>query len=241
MNAGLYSAVSGSIAAQTRLDVIANNLAYSTTSGFKGERFVQVAERVSATETSPVAVPTPITRGGLYTDFAQGKVLPTGSPLDVAITGDGFFVVLGESGERLTRRGGLAIDAEGFLVSQEGMRVQGEGGDLELPPGDLSIAANGAVSVNGVEVGKLRIGTVPDPARLGRDSGTLFNPGNQQITDVDPALVQITQGAIEGSNVSPVKALAEMIETVRGFEAYMRAAERLDEMTARAVTEVGRV
>lgn len=241
MEAGIYSAVSGSIVAQKRLDAIANNLAYATTSGFKGERFAQEAERVGTSQFNPAVVSTPITRGHLHTDFDQGKILPTGGPLDVALSGDGFLVVLSERGERLTRRGGLAIDGEGFLTTQEGLRVQGEGGDIEVPPGALSISSSGAVSVGAEEVGKLRIGTVADPSRLGRDTGTLFNPGNQPIIDVDPAAVQVSQGAIEGSNVSPISALAAMIETVRGFEAYMQAAERMDEITGRAINEVGRV
>ena len=245
MDAGIYSAVSGSIVAQKRLDAIANNLAYSTTSGFKGERFVQEADTVGAAGSNPVSVDTPISRGRLETDFAQGPILQTGSPLDVAISGDGFLVVQTERGERLTRRGGLGLDADGFLVTNEGFRVQGERGDLEVAPngpgGEVRIDPDGSISAAGLPIGKLRIGTVENLDGLSRDRGTLFNPGKQAITDVDGNAYTIAQGAVEGSNVSAVHALSNMIEAVRGFEAYMRAAERMDQSTGRAINDVGRV
>jgi flagellar basal body rod protein FlgG len=241
MNAGIHSAVSGSIAAQVRLDAIANNLANASTPGFKAARYVQAAEQVGTPLASPGAVATPVVSGHLETDYGQGPIHESGNTLDVALAGEGFLVVATERGERLTRRGNLAVDVEGFLTASDGSRVQGQGGDIQIPPGPLVITPDGAVRVDGGEVGTVRVATVAEPARLVREAGTVFAPGEQPLVDVEPGTVRIVQGAVEGANASPVESLMALIETVRGFEAYMRAAERLDGATGRAISDVGRV
>jgi flagellar basal body rod protein FlgG len=241
MDVGIHSAVSGGLAAQMRLDAIANNLANASTPGFKAERFVQAATPADTPGTSEMAVPTPLTGGYFETDLSQGPIHETGNPLDVAIAGEGFLVVSTSFGERLTRRGNLGVDAEGFLSTSDGHRVQGDGGDIQVPPGEILIGPDGGVQVSGALVGKLRVVTVEKPSALVREAGTVFAAGRQALVDVEPENVRLLQGAVEGANVSPVGALMSLIETVRGFEAYMQAAERLDQMTGRAISDVGRV
>jgi flagellar basal body rod protein FlgG len=90
-------------------------------------------------------------------------------------------------------------------------------------------------------VGQLRVVKVEDPRRLVRESGTRFAAGTQVPVDAAPGSVRVLQGATEGANQAPVEGLIALIETVRGFEMYMRAAERLDQVTARAISDVGRV
>lgn len=240
MNAGIYSAVSGSISALARLDAITNNLANASTPGFKAERLVQSAAQVG-TVPSATAVSTPITRGTLETDFSQGPIEQTGNPLDVALSGPGFLVVDGPHGERLTRRGSLRLDAEGFLTTGDGNRVQGDGGDLHVSGGPVAIAPDGTVRAGDASVGKLRIVTVADPAALVREGGTTFATGKQTPTDATSSNVQVIQGSLEGANLSPVENLVALIDTMRGFEAYMRAAERLDQVTGKAIADVGKV
>jgi flagellar basal-body rod protein FlgG len=240
VNAGIYSAVSGSVSALTRLDAISNNLANSSTPGFKAERLVQRAAQVG-TAPSATAVPTPITRAALETDFSQGSIEPTGNPLDIALSGSGFLVVDGPHGERLTRRGNLSIDAEGFLATSDGARVQGENGDLHIGDGKLAIAPDGSVRAGDLTVGKLRLVTVADPGHLVREGGTSFVAGTQNPVDATPGVVEVQQGALEGANVSSVANLVALVDTMRGFEAYMRAAEQIDQATGRAISDVGRV
>jgi flagellar basal-body rod protein FlgG len=240
VNAGLYSAVSGSVLAQTRLDAITNNLANASTPGFKAERLVQRAEQVGTAPSAP-AVSTPVTRGHLETDFSQGPIAPTGNPLDVALSGDGFLVVDGAHGERLTRRGNFAVDGDGFLTTSDGLRVQGENGDLNVGRGPVAITPDGGVRAGNAAVGKLRVVKVTDPAALVREGGTMFAPGTQRPVAVAPGEVEVVQGSLEGATLSPVENLVALIDTMRGFEAYMRAAERLDQVTGRAISDVGRV
>jgi flagellar basal-body rod protein FlgF len=241
MNAGIYSAVSGSIAALARLDAVANNVANSSTPGFKAERFVQRAARAGSPAPPPTTVTTPITRGRLETDFSQGAIESTGNPLDVALDGTGFMVVTSDRGDRLTRRGNFAIDAEGFLTTSDGMRVQGDGGDLQVGEGPVGIAPDGTVRRDGATVGKLRLVTVKEPAHLVREGGSLFARGNEALVDAAPDEVRVVQGALENANVSPVEAMVAIVDAMRGFEAYMHAAERLDQVTGRAISDVGRV
>src|SRR5882724_3052072 len=120
MDAGMYAAVSGSLAAQQRLDAIANNLANASTPGFKAELLIQRSDEVGGRSGTVGATPTPITRGDLQTNFANGPVEHTGNPLDIALSGPGFLVVDGPRGERLTRRGTLAIDGDGILTTSDG-------------------------------------------------------------------------------------------------------------------------
>jgi flagellar basal-body rod protein FlgG len=241
MDAGIYSAMSGSVAAQTRLDALANNLANASTAGFKAERVLQRAARAGDVTPAQNSVPTPITRERIETDFSQGPVNSSGNPLDAALAGDGFFVVRTELGERLTRSGNFVVDAGGYLAAADGSRVQGTSGDISIPAGPVAIGTDGSVRVGDQQVGELRVVTVEDPKQLVRESGTRFAPGSQALTDVAPGKVRVVQGAVEGANLAPVEGLVALIETVRGFETYMRAAERLDQMTQKAISDVGRV
>ena len=241
MDAGIFSAVSGSLAAQTRLDALANNLANASTAGFKAERVLQRAEPAGEIAPPPTAVPTPVTRERVVTDFSQGPITHSGNPLDVALAGDGFLVVKTAEGERLTRNGSFSIDSAGYLATGDGSRVQGTSGDLHIAGSPVVIAADGSVRVGEQRVGQLRLVSVADPTQLVRESGTRFAAGTQALTDAAPGSLRVLQGASEGANLAPVEGLVALIETVRGFETYMRAAERLDQVTAKAISEVGRV
>jgi flagellar basal-body rod protein FlgF len=240
MDAGIFSAVSGSMAAQTRLDALANNIANASTAGFKAERVLQRAERAGDVAPPPTAVPTPITREHVETDFSQGPVNRSGNPLDVALAGEGFFVVKTDRGERLTRSGNLSLDSAGFLATTDGSRVQGTSGDINVPAGPIAIGTDGSVRAGEQRIGQLRIVTVEDPSQLVRESGTRFAAGTQTPADATPGSVQVIQGATERANLAPVEGLVALIETVRGFETYMRAAERLDQVTSKAINDVGR-
>jgi flagellar basal-body rod protein FlgG len=241
MDAGIFSAMSGSVAAQTRLDAIANNIANASTAGFKAERVLQRAERAGDVAPPPNAVPTPVTRERVQTDFTQGSLNRTGNPLDVALAGNGFFVVKTDRGERLTRSGDFTLDSAGYLATGDGSRVQGTSGDINIQGGPVEIGSDGSIRAGDQRVGDLRIVTVQDPTQLVRESGTRFAPGPETPTEAAPGSVHVVQGATEGANQSPVEGLVSLIETVRGFETYMQAAQRLDQVTQKAISDVGRV
>lgn len=246
MDLGTIAAASASVSAQQRLDAIAHNLANAGTPGFKAQLLRQWADRPAAGPGTANAVSTPLSRSRLHTDFGQGPLQPTGNPLDLALSGPGFFVVSGPEGERLTRRGSFTLDADGYLATTDGQRVQGEAGDLRIGDaaarGDgVQAAADGTLMVGGTSAGKLRVVTVSDPQALAREGATLFAPRGQVPANAAPGSYEVRKGTLEGANVSPVESLAALIETMRGFEAYMTAVSRLDEATSRAIGEVARV
>jgi flagellar basal body rod protein FlgG len=169
-------------------------------------------------------------------------VRPSGNPLDVAITGSGFFAVATPRGERYTRQGNFTTDAQGFLVTQGGDRVQGDGGDLQLGDGAVAIGGDGTVTLDGATVGRLKVVDFGDRPGLVAQGSALFAPVPGAVpTPVDAAAVRLETSAIEGSNIDAVAGLVELVEVARGFESYMQAMQRLDEVAQRSITDVGRV
>lgn len=244
MNHAIYSAVSGSLSALDRLDALTNNLANASTPGFKAQLLVQRSSHGNASQ-RPGTVGTPFNKADIQTDFSQGSIERDGATFHLALSGDGFFVVDGDGGQRLTRRGSFGLDAQGFLVTSEGQRVQGDGGDLQLgdaaQDGPLEIGADGTIQVGINRLGKVRVATVADPQQLERAGGSLFLARNQTITDAPEGTFDVRQGALESANASPVTNLVALIETMRGFEAYMTATQRLDQVNERAISDVARV
>jgi flagellar basal-body rod protein FlgF len=173
------------------------------------------------------------------TDFTQGGLQRTGNPLDVAINGEGFFSIQTPGGIQYTRQGSFTIDSDGVLITQDGYPVLGEGGSLTLEEGTIEIDTDGTISVDGDEVGRLQVTDFVDPQVLKKTGISRFvatreNAGGRQAEDVS-----LRQGFIESSNVNPVKAMTEMIETSRMFEAYQKVITTADEANAKSIQDVG--
>ncbi len=246
MTPGIYTLASGGVAAQARLDAVAQNLANVGTAGYKAERIVfgvepllnqpPVALDPIAREVVPLVVGIDQRR-----DFTQGPIVQTGGPLDVAVTGDGFFAVTTSRGERYTRQGSFALDAEGYLVTLQGDRVQGDGGDIRLGDGRIDIADDGSIRLDDAPTGRLRLVSFGPEPRLVPEGGALWKAEGAAGTTIDAAQVSVQQGALEHANVDAVEGLVELIEVSRGYEAYTRAITRLDEIAQKAINEVGRI
>ncbi len=250
MNRGLYTVTSGALAAQARLEAVAQNLANVGTAGYKAERLVF---RVRPLDETAAAGPGPldpvlgrtaaqVAEVATVRDFSQGPVRASGNPLDVAIEGDGFFAVATPRGERYTRQGNFALDGDGYLVTQHGDRVQGETGDLRLPPGDVVIDGDGGVHVDRNEVGRLKLVGFGDPPKLVPEGTALFAPApGATAAPLDAAQIHLQPGAIEGANVDAVTSMVELVDVARGYESYMHALQRLDQISQKSINDVGRV
>jgi len=255
VDTGVYAVVSGSAAAMARMDVIANNVANSHTTGFKGDEPVFTLNDFSPPQFAgeprdavigqrAILQPLLVEVAGVETDFSQGALRETGNPLDVAIQGPGFFVVGGRDGFAYTRRGDFALNADGELVTNTGALVIGKSGPISLGAGKVVIDEEGNVSLDGQHVDTLRIVDFPGPGRLVKSDGTMFRSvqAGDEGTKVDAPRVH--QGFLEESNVSVVQELVNMIETSRAYEAYQRVVSSfLGErgIFSRAVNDVGRV
>ncbi|MCC6420485.1 MAG: flagellar hook-basal body protein [Gemmataceae bacterium] len=170
-----------------------------------------------------------------YTDFVPGALERTGNPLDLAATGDAFFVVNGPNGPLLTRNGALQLNQAGELQTTSGLNLRGEGGAITIPPDTRQIVINeeGTVFADGAQIGRILVVNVPQAAGLDRAGTTLFQ-GPIPTTGAPPGTVRVLQGYREQSNVQPVLELINLLAAARTIEANDRALRSLAESLALA-------
>ncbi|MFN8542730.1 MAG: flagellar hook basal-body protein [Candidatus Binatia bacterium] len=245
MNRGLWTIASGGVAALARLDAAAQNLANVNTAGYKAVRpqfQLRPLGGGPGGSTDPVLAATTaqVVQTGTAYDFSPGPVRATGNPLDVALTGDEWFVVNTKSGERYTRQGSFTLDAEGYLVTEHGDRVQGDGGDLQVGAGEVTISGNGAIQLDGLEKGRLRLVRFGPQPGLVPEGATLFRAAAGGAQTVEAREVRVVPAALEFANVDAVKGLIELVDVSRGFEAYMNAIRNFDDLTKKSISDVGR-
>ncbi len=223
MDRVIYLAMAGAKATLQRQDVLAHNLANASTNGFRAEmtafRAVPVlgdgaSTRVYSIETTPGYNAEP------------GPVAATGRNMDVALKGNAWLAVQGRDGtEAYTRAGALDVNNEGLLVTRTGLTVQGDGGPITLPANaQVLIGSDGTITAtvgNGRPqgVGKLKLVTPEAPLLRGEDG--LFRAADGGDLQADAA-ARLQDGALEGSNVSPVESMVAMISAARQFEQQMK-------------------
>ena len=219
----IYLSMSGAKATMQRQDTLANNLANVSTTGFRAELQAFRAVPVQGSGASTRVFSLETTTG--Y-DSTPGPVAATGRNLDVAVRGDSWLAVQALDGtEAYTRAGSLDLSSDGTLVTRAGLQVLGDGGPIQLPPNsEPSIAADGSVSArlpNGTSsvVGKLKL--VTPETKLERGGDGLFRSAGGDPLQAD-ATARVQDGALEGSNVSPVESMVAMISAARQFEAQMK-------------------
>ena len=254
MNSGMYSAVSGNLAAMKRLDVIASNLANSATTGFKQDRLT--FDSVLAGSQNPPEVPTGSTadpvllQERMQTDYSNGAIVQSGNPFDLALQGDGFFVVRTPDGVAYTRQGNFRLSNDGTLVTANGYpllsRAGGrpeEGQPIRLTElqGKPVVDSQGGITVNGEPVGALAIVDFQKPYQLKKTEGTFFVADGAAAPREAGAATTILQGALEQSNVNSVSEMINMIDANRYFESCQRVVRSFDDMAAKAISDQARV
>jgi len=245
MNSGMYPAVSGSLAAMRRMDVISNNLANINTPGYKKDKMS--FEGLLAGNVNPPAVPQGTTadpilqKENIYIDYSSGPTSQSGNPLDLALDGDGFFAVTTPEGTAYTRQGNFRTSADGTLVTMDGYPVQGTGGaTIHVQGSRVEIDAKGGVTVDGTEAGAISVVDFQKPYALTKIGSALFVSADPQVT-AQPGKAQVQQGYLEGSNVDSISEMVQMIETNRYFEACSKVIHGFDDVAAKATNELGRV
>lgn len=197
------------------MQVVANNIANASTSGFRQEGVI-FSEYVRQPDSGPSLSMSAATVR--QTSDLQGALTQTGGQFDLAIEGDGYFLVETPSGERLTRAGSFATNAAGDLVTHDGHRVLDAGGaPIFVPPDvpEISISGDGTLSSDDRLIGQIGLFEPADPTTLTRESGLLFRSDG----GVDPIFSgRILQGFLEDSNVNTVLQIARMIEVQRAYE-----------------------
>jgi flagellar basal-body rod protein FlgG len=252
----LYTAATGMEAQQLKMDTISNNLANTNTTGFKKVRaefedlFSETLRGASAPEAggggepSPLQVGLGVRTGSTQRSFAQGDMLNTQNPMDVAIEGAGFLKVQRPSGElAYTRAGNLRVDGQGRITTQRGevldpeVTVPAETTALTIRP-DGTVLAKVSGSEEAQEVGQLELTVFTNPAGLEALGGNLFSASSAAGEAVhtrpgEQGAGTLAQGYLEGANVKAVEEMIDMIATQRAYEMNSKVIQTADQMLQR--------
>lgn len=234
MDRSLFIAMSG--AKQTLLAQASNsnNLANAQTTGFKSD-FEQFRSMPVFGPGYPTRVYAMAERPG--SDMSMGSIQTTGNELDVAIKGEGWFVVESdEGGEAYTRAGDLSITPEGRLLTGSGAAVYGNDGPITIPPAEkINIGTDGTISIVPIGGSASDLAVVdrikmvkPELKNLEKLGDGLMHTKDGSVPEAD-ANISVVQGALEGSNVNAVSALVEMIELARNFELQTKVMKNADD------------
>jgi flagellar basal body rod protein FlgG len=224
MDSGLYSGVSAMRASERQLDAIATNLANIDSPAYKRQNTVTHAFEVGAGDRRQQTIATQC-----VVDFSQGEIKRSGNPLDLALEGDGFFVVESPSGEAYTRDGSFNLDEQGVLRTAGGHPVAWEGARGHVDPIGEAVTIDGAgvVRQGATQIGSLRLVDFAkhDALTLDREGYYHAPRGSERATPT----ATVHQGAIEKSNSSSIDELVEMIRVQRNFESAASLVRTIDQ------------
>jgi flagellar basal-body rod protein FlgG len=226
----------GAIHEQRRIfDLIANKLSNAQTAGFKKD--VPVFHTVLNQSLSQLQN-TPIEE--VKTSFHQGNIQRTGNDLDLAIDGEGFFLIKTPFGMRYTRAGNFKLDYERKLVNADGFPVMGSKGEITINGRVIAVEADGTIRADGGEIDQIPLVTFPDLNLLKKEGHTLFRCEDPQ-KEINPSNSRILQGALESSNVNPIEEMVNLIDSLRSYESCMKSIQAQDELNSKAVNELGNI
>lgn len=253
---GLYTAYTGMINEQHRMDVLTNNLANASTVGFKKEGATSqafddvLALKIKDTTDSGMVRPLGNVSMGVkigenYTDYSQGSLRETGNTYDMALSGTGFFTVeftnkAGETSTKYTRDGGFTLNKEGYLVTKDGDYVLGTNGRIKLDPLQTSVIDKaGRIYQNDKLVATLKITDF-------EDYNYLEHYGENYYQTVDGAKekdgeFQTVSGYLEMSNMSVVQEMVNMISVSRAYETNQKIVQAYDGTLEIAANQLGKI
>ncbi len=258
---GLYTAWTGMVNEQKRLDVISNNMANSNTVGYKKQNVTsqsfddELAVRINdnnldTTSKYPIGyMNLGVKIGETYHDFSQGSLRETGNTYDLALSGDGFFTIQttnkqGETTTKYTRDGSFTVNTEGYLVTKDGDYVLDTNGERIQIPGaqtaqNVAFDQNGNILVDGQQIATLGIASFANPQAL-----LLYGENMYEATDaagLQASTAIVNQGYLEMSNTNVIEEMVDMITITRAYEAGQKMVQTVDNTLNKAVNEIGKV
>ena len=249
---GLYTGATGMIVQRNKMDVITNNIANVETAGYKADTLVTstfdegMLQRlhdpnvnfVGAQQVGPYSYGTHVEE--MFTDFSTGTLEETRRNTDLAIVGDAFFSVEAEDGRVLyTRSGNFTVNAEGYLTTQDGQYVLGQNGRIFVGSENFSVSPEGLVTGPMALEDTLALVSFEDPGVLRKVGNSLFDIYGG-AAPVPPGDYTVRQGMLEGSNVSAIDEMVNMIAVYRNYEVNQRIVSMVDKSLEQAVS-LGRV
>jgi flagellar basal-body rod protein FlgF len=246
MENALLVGLSRQMVLRRELDTIANNIANVNTTGFRSDRLLfqehmMPPARVDAFRRGdrPVSF---VIDPRTVTNFQMGTVQQTGSDLDVAIQGGGFFAVQTPRGERYTRAGAFQLNAQGQLVTINNEPVLTEGGPISFTAEDgrVAIGVDGTISTQQGVRGRLRVVDFANEAALTKDGDNLF-AAPQGVRPTNNRTARVLQGAIERSNVQAIPEMGRMIEVTRAYQSVTQMIDRTQDLRRTAIERLAQI
>lgn len=243
MNRGIYSTALGMRSLQRGLDVTTNNLANSSTNGFKRDGLIfqdVLRQRMyadSGTGPSVGEIGAGADTVDEYTVFEMGDIKTTGNTFDMAIsTTDGLFAVETPSGTRYTRDGAFGLDSNRRLVNKDGYPVlDKDGNEISIPVGDVAIENGGIIRMKDQTVATVGVWKPDAGIRLSKVGESLFEAsGQMSAMDESP----IVASSLEGSNVNAVESMLEMIRIGRLFELSQKNIQSQDDLLQKLISSL---
>lgn len=249
---GLYTSYTGMVNQQRRLDIVSNNLANATTTGFKKEGMttqsfdsvfgIKIKDATVAGMNQNIGeLSLGAKIGETYRSWNQGSFISTGSNFDFALSQNGFFNIsftnkAGVTSTMYTRDGSFQMNKEGYLVTKDGDFVLGEGGPIQLPTNisELSVEPTGEIFADGQYVDTFALTDFEDYNYLEMYGENLFTTV-EGATPRDAAMT-VTQGYLESSNINVVSEMVDMISIAREYESGQKVINTIDEMLGRMVS-----
>lgn len=231
MDNGIYIALSRQMGLFRDMELTANNIANAATTGYTAEKIMFDDYLVKGIDGPKQAYVNDVAS---YRDTRQGTMKTTGNPLDMAISGPGYFMVQTPLGERYTRAGSFQIDVNGTMVTPDGYPVLDVGGQailFEPEDTDIKIGETGNLVVNGEERGQIGMFEFANPQVLERVGDTMFRTDAVAQAPVESRMLH---GVLEGSNVQPVMELTRMMSVSRSVGSTAKLIEAQYELTRKA-------
>jgi flagellar basal-body rod protein FlgF len=236
MDAAAYTTLTRQSGLMRQMQVVANNIANLSTTGFRREGVV-FEEYVARLPDGPSL--SMANGDGRVVDLSQAGLSATGGTYDFAIQGEGFFKLDTPAGERLTRAGSFTPSPNGELMTADGYRLLDQGGAPVFVPPDarnVALAEDGSLSADGTPLARIGLWRPSDPLSLQHQAGTLFSAGATEPIEGATLL----QGYLEDSNVQPVQEVAKMIEVQRAYELGQSFLDQEDKRMRGVIDTLGR-
>jgi flagellar basal-body rod protein FlgF len=225
MDSGFYAACAALMARSQALDLVANNLANTSTPGYRGQQnifrsFLAAASGHPGSQLNQAVNDFGIS-GGSQMDLTQGNLEHTGNDLDFAVQGPGFFEAKAANGTVYTRNGNFQVSAQKQLTTAQGDPVMGDQGPIKIVGGPVTVSPDGTISVNGAVAGRVKLVEFPPGTNFESVGKTYYSAPAQSGTPAKQST--IAQGSLESSNVNPVAGAVELVAVQRYAEMMQRA------------------
>jgi len=245
MSGSIQLVAAGGIFYEKKLAVLANNLSNISTVGFKRDQVFRVPGLKANPEGSSIPGKSQnlfsIMPFGTRSDFSPGSLKHTGNALDLSVGGNGFFCIETPEGIQYTKKGNFTLNDQGALVTQEGLPVLGEGGEMKIDGKNVVVDKEGNISVDGNSVDTIKVVNFSEPhAQLKKVGASLFALADPDIAESEAEEVEVRQGFVEFSNVDAIRVMTEMIEVLRGYESYQKIIRSINDVSLKAINDVGR-